>query len=371
MTTSTNLVPSPPQARTDHGVGASSAAAAVGMSDYRTRLDAWLEATGRVAPFLGNERTRWGQVLEPVIRAHYVELHGATVHVPPASLFHAEHPFIRATPDGIVLDPATEKWSWVGPQVKNIGLRMAPAWADGAVPTDYLIQGVVEMSVTALPRIDFAVLVGGQHYEERTLWFDAELEADVIEQLVDFWRMVETNTQPEIDESRAFKSHILKQIKRKAVVAASSSAVADLERWREVVVAIAKLKREEAVIKNRVVAELAAANANKLTSPLGDVTVGAPWKKTAWKEVAHAARPVLASVPAIERELAGLRAEAVEVGGTVGGALVQRIDALRAPLRLFSTFEEIVEANSNEHDPRINRPRAWTKDVGDDEGEEH
>jgi predicted phage-related endonuclease len=33
----------------DVGIGASSAAAAIGVSDYRTRLDAWLEATGRVA----------------------------------------------------------------------------------------------------------------------------------------------------------------------------------------------------------------------------------------------------------------------------------------------------------------------------------
>jgi predicted phage-related endonuclease len=105
--TATALVPSPPQERTDHGVGASSAAAAIGVSEYRSRLDAWLEATGRVAGFAGNERTQWGQVLEPVIRAHYVELHAVTVHVPPQSLFHREHSFIRATPDGIVLGVTT------------------------------------------------------------------------------------------------------------------------------------------------------------------------------------------------------------------------------------------------------------------------
>src|SRR5690349_21449797 len=110
--TSTALVPSPPQERTDRGVGASSAAAAGGVSEYRSPLDAWLEATGRVAPFSGNERTRWGQVLEPVIRAHYVELHAVTVHVPPESLFHPEHDFIRATPDGIVIGP-DDVWQFV------------------------------------------------------------------------------------------------------------------------------------------------------------------------------------------------------------------------------------------------------------------
>jgi predicted phage-related endonuclease len=78
MATATNLVPGPEQTRTDHGVGASSAAAAIGVSEYRSRLDAWLEATGRVARSPATRRTQWGQVLEPVIRAHYVELHGVT-----------------------------------------------------------------------------------------------------------------------------------------------------------------------------------------------------------------------------------------------------------------------------------------------------
>lgn len=365
------LVPSPPQQLTHRGVGASGAAPAIGVSDYQTRLDAWLVATGRAKPFEGNEQTWWGQALEPLIRGHYVELHGVTVFVPPESIFHSEHPFIRATPDGIVLG-LDGSWQYCAPQVKNIGLRMVPAWADNTIPVDYLIQGVVEMAVTNLPRIDFAVLMGGQHYEERTLYRDAELEADVIEQLVAFWKLVETDTQPEIDESRAFRSHVLAQIKRKAVVDASAAAIADLERWREVVVQMAKLKREEAVIKNRVVAELAAANANKLKSPIGEVTIGNPIKKTSWKDVAHAARPTINALPQLERELIALRADVLVDEGVVGTACAQRIDALRAQLRLLSGmdgFEALVAAHTAIHDPRVNRPRAWT--AGTDDEEEH
>lgn len=362
------LVPSPPQERTDYGVGASSAAAAIGVSEYRSRLDAWLEATGRVPGFAGNERTQWGQVLEPVIRAHYVEKHGVTVHVPPVSLFHRDHAFIRATPDGIVLGVG-DSWQYVAPQVKNVGLRMVPAWADNTIPVDYLIQGVVEMAVTNLPQIDFAILIGGQEYTERTLYRDVELEADVVENLVAFWRLVETDTQPEIDESRAFRSHALKQIKRKALVEASPAAFADLERWREIVIEKTKLKREEDIIKNRVVAELAAANANKLTSPIGPVTIGNPWKKTSWKDVAQAARPAVAALPQIERELVALHGELAD--DRLDHPLLQRVDSLRAQLRLISRpFDELVETNTKTCDPKVTRPNAWTKDVGDDE-EEH
>lgn len=370
------LVPSPPQERTDAGVGASSAAAAIGVSEYRSRLDAWLEATGRVAGFEGNERTRWGQVLEPVIRAHYVELHGVTVHVPPESLFHREHAFIRATPDGIVLGPG-DSWQFVGPQVKNVGLRMAPAWADGVVPVDYLIQGVVEMSVTSLPRIDFAVLMGGQHYEERTLWRDAELEADVIEQLVEFWRLVQTNTQPEIDESRAFRSHLLQQIKRKATVEASAATLADLERWRDVAREIKTLKLEEGVLKNRVVAAIAAANANKLTSPIGNVSIGsAPKRTVSWKSIAEQLRVMPLSLQQTERELEVLRADIAGITPElVAASWLQRIDAMRAQLRIAGateTFDELVRRHTSFGDPSVTRPQAWTKDIrGGDDDEEH
>jgi hypothetical protein len=135
-------------------------------------------------------------------------------------------------------------------------------------------------------------------------------------------------------------------------------------------VAKAKLKREEETIKNRVVAELAAANANKLTSPIGDITIGNPWKKTSWKEVAHAARPAVAALPQIERELLALRADVVDDGHR-SALLLQRIDSLRAQLGSISpAFDELVAANTTLCDPTVNRPRAWTKDVGDDE-EEH
>lgn len=366
MATATNLVPGPEQTRTDFGIGASSAAAAIGVSDYHSRLDAWLEATGRVAPFAGNEKTKWGQILEPVIRAHYVERNGATVHVPPTSLFHADFAFIRATPDGIVLDPMTHAWQYIGPQVKNVGLRMAPAWDDRAIPADYLIQGVVEMGVTNLPRIDFAVLIGGQEYREVTLWRDGELEAEVVDQLREFWQLVETTTQPEIDNSRKFRAHALSMIKRKAMVTASHTEIADLERWRDVAVQIKALKREEDTIKNRVVASLAAANANRMTSPLGDITVGNPVKKTSWKEVAGDLSPMVSTLQLAAREIEALRAELAE--DRLDHPLLQRVEALRAQLKLVTTltsFDEVLAKHTKTGDPRVNRPRNWTKGVDD------
>jgi putative phage-type endonuclease len=350
----------PEQVRSARGVGASEAAAAIGVSDYATPLDAWLVSTGRAKGFEGNEATEWGHILEPVIRAKYVERHGVTVWVPPSSLFHGAHAFIRATPDGIVVDDAGA-WLWVGPQVKNVGLRMAPAWEEGGIPTDYLIQGVVEIAVTDLPRIDFAVLVGGQHYREATLERDPELEADVLEQLVAFWHCVETDTQPAIDHSKKFRTHALARIKRALAVEASPAARADIERWREVAVQIKALKLEEATLKNRIVAELAAANANKLLSPLGTISVGSPVRKTAWKQVAEDMRPLVTTLQLLDRDLAGL-------ADLPMAARAERLEDIRRRLQLAANlngYAESVARHTTTNDPRVTRPRDWTKGMPD------
>lgn len=359
------LVSGPEQRRTAGGIGASEAAAAIGVSDYQTPVDAWLVATGRAPGFAGNEQTEWGHILEPVIRAKYVEKNRVEVYVPPESIWHPAIPWLKATPDGIVLD-ATGAWLHVGPQVKNVGLRMASAWAEG-VPTDYLIQGVVEMSVTDLPRIDFAVLMGGQQYREFTVYRDAELEADVLEGLHAFWRLVETDAQPAIDESAKLKSHLLGQIKRCTTIEAGPLETATISRWREVVVEMARLKKEERRIKNLILASLAAADAGRMTSELGAISIGNPRKKTAWKDVAHALRPLLTTASVLERELAALRADAED-----SPALMQRIDGLRAQLRLvgdLNNFEALVATNTKVGEPSVNRPRNWTKDIGPDSEE--
>ncbi|MDQ3400422.1 MAG: hypothetical protein M3470_05430, partial [Chloroflexota bacterium] len=82
-------------------------------------------------------------------------------------------------------------------------------------------------------------------------------------------------------------------------------------------------------LRNRVLAELAAANANRMTSDLGDVNVGAPRRKTAWKAIAH--------------ELA--------------------VHVLN--------FREVVARHTATGDPSVNRPRNWTKDINEtDENED-
>jgi putative phage-type endonuclease len=320
--TAAALVPAPPQTLSkERRLGASSMAAAIGLSPWRRPIDVWLELTGRAAPFDGNEATRWGTALEPIIRAHYVELNKVAVHVPPETLFHRELPFVSCTPDGIVIAD-DGKWLRVGPQVKNIGLRQAARWADGEVPIEYQVQAAVELAVTLLSQLDFAVLIGGSHYEQPTVHRDLDIEADILTEACAFWRLVETDTQPPVDGSKAFRDYLLGKIQRRGlVVAATPADVASMERWREIVQARAELDEEEELLKNLLLSRLVAEGGERLRAPgVGDMTVSAPGKSIKWKEVCYQlARLVPADV-----------------------------------------FADAVDAHTDESKPKINRPRSWS-----------
>lgn len=364
MNTAVNLVSGPEQTRSEGGIGASQAAAAIGVSEYRTPVDEWLVVTGRAPAFEGNEATEWGHILEPVIRAKYVTKNSVSVYVPPSSIWHADLPWLKATPDGIVI--ADGCWQHVGPQVKNVGLRQSFAWTDG-VPTDYLIQGVVEMAVTDLPRIDFAVLIGGQEYREFTVHRDAELEATVLEGLEAFWHLVTTDTQPEVDASARLKTHLLGQMRKRGTCTAGPIDAATIARWRQVVVQMAALKSEEKVLKNRVLAAMVGADAARMSSELGPISIGNPKRKVAWKAIAEDLRPLLATMRTLDRELAKL---ADDLGGP---ALAEKVEGLRVQLQLVDSlhdYEALVARHTAMGEASINRPRNWTKDVGSDADEE-
>lgn len=287
MSEPTSLVPSPPQTRAVGGIGASQVAAAIGLSPYQRPIDVWLEMTGRKPGFSGNEATRWGNVLEPVIRAAYVEAHQVSVYVPPTSLWHRELACLKATPDGIVLDER-DAWAWVGPQVKNVGLRQAAAWEDGA-PDHYAVQAMVEMAVTGLDRCDFAVLIGGQEYREVTVPRDPSAEASILEAVADFWRLVELDIEPEVDGSASFRAHLIGKVRRRGVVVTADADVNDrIEAWRRAAADKARAEHAEDLAKARVLEVMAKANADAIASAHGRVSLGAGKRTTKWQELARA-----------------------------------------------------------------------------------
>jgi len=78
------------------GIGSSDAAAAVGLNPYKSQLELWLEKTGRdgnlpkTDPHDEESPAYWGNLLEPIVAAHYSKRTGHRVRRINAVLQHPD-----------------------------------------------------------------------------------------------------------------------------------------------------------------------------------------------------------------------------------------------------------------------------------------
>jgi putative phage-type endonuclease len=183
------------------GIGSSDAAAAVGLSSYKSPLELWMEKTGRQsAPDLAaNDAVFWGTLLEPIIAQVYADKTGAKVRRLNAVLQHPEQSFMLANLDRVVQHPTDGSGIL---EVKTAGFRSAAFWELG-VPAGYQCQVLHQLAVTGKPWADVAVLIGGQDFRVYRVLRDDDKIADLIEREQKFWQFVEQDTPPAVDGSES------------------------------------------------------------------------------------------------------------------------------------------------------------------------
>jgi putative phage-type endonuclease len=148
------------------GITATDAAALTGHHPYRSPVDVYLDKRGEAPPFDGNERTKWGLLLEDPIRADYAERHGAFVDVP-GTLQHPDREWAMATPDGVVY---VGRAAPIGGADRGLEIKthtIHEAWKYGEPGTDEvpmyeLLQCTWNMFVAGLPRWDMVVFIDNQ-----------------------------------------------------------------------------------------------------------------------------------------------------------------------------------------------------------------
>ena len=291
------------QSLSRHGIGASEIAAITGLHPYASPWDVWLRKTGQAPDVEETEPMEWGIRLEPAIRQKYVDHTRSCVAVPLSSMFHAEHQWARATPDGIVvgevdakhgqymLAPDKEKWRHLL-QCKNVGTWAARDWEAGP-PVYVQLQEMWEMHVTGLTRADVAVLIGGNEFRVYTVHRDDKTITDLVTIAEDFWRKCESRTPPKIDDSEACQKHFEKRLKREAIelVADEETEVLFAE-WMTLKSRQKADDKREKTIRNLVREQMADAGATIIKSQLGDAKLTIPADPTSksvvnWKHVAE------------------------------------------------------------------------------------
>lgn len=186
------------------GIGSSDAAAAVGLNPYKSQLELWLEKTGRdgnlpkIDPQDEASPTYWGNILEPIVAAHYTKRTGLRVRRINAVLQHPDPslPWMLANIDREVTGSNEVQIL----ECKTAGINGARLWKEG-VPEYVQLQVMHQLAVTGKQAADVAVLLGGQHLEVYRINRDEQLIARLIELERHFWHHIETDTPPPADGS--------------------------------------------------------------------------------------------------------------------------------------------------------------------------
>lgn len=181
------------------GIGGSDAAAACGLSKWKSPVEVWLDKTGQIDPVPAGEAAYWGTLMEPIIRQEFADRTGFKIRQVNAILQHRRFPFMFANVDGIVTDPNLGDGIF---EAKTASAYRAAEWEHG-IPDEYALQVQHYMVVTGLSFAWVAVLIGGNQF----VWRLIERDEGIIDLLIQlesrFWKHVEDMTPPPIDGSAA------------------------------------------------------------------------------------------------------------------------------------------------------------------------
>jgi putative phage-type endonuclease len=187
-------------------VGGSESSVAIGLNPYESSVELWLKKRGELPEFAGNEPTKWGQRLEPLVRQEYAEQTGRVVRLPSDTLHHSKHEWMVCHPDGVTDDRRLYEGKTA---------RFADGWGEPGtdqVPEQYIIQVQHNMCVMALPIADLAVLIGGSEFRLYTIAADAQLQESIVEAEQEFLQHVTKGTRPPLDYSSAGIMGVLRKL---------------------------------------------------------------------------------------------------------------------------------------------------------------
>ena len=191
------------------GITATDVAAIVGLHPYRSVIDVRDEKRGLKPPEDLGPRVKWGNLLEPVIRADYAERHGVTVTVP-GVLTHPKIAHHKATPDGLV-------WYRGAPEAdRGLEIKTHTIWLRGGygqagtdeVPLHEIVQCAWNMRVTRLRRWDLSAFIDGLPVDYQ-VDADAEFEEGLVEAADRFWTdVIVGGAEPDPDGSEQYEEYL-------------------------------------------------------------------------------------------------------------------------------------------------------------------
>jgi len=164
-------------------IGGSDVAAILGLNRYKTPYEVWDEKKNGNNPFTGNPATEWGTKLEPVILAHFEQLHGVKVTNNNDRYISKQYDFIGCHPDGLTVIN-NEIWLI---EAKTVSSSAYKHWAN-ELPLEYYCQVQHNMFVTETKQAKFICLVlDDRNYFEIEVYYDTDFVNQQNNFLIEWW----------------------------------------------------------------------------------------------------------------------------------------------------------------------------------------
>lgn len=179
------------------GLGGSDMAAVLGLSPWRSPIDVWLDKTSDTVEEKESEPMYWGNVLEEVVAQEFAKRSGYKVRNNNFTLQSNEHPYLLANIDREIVGLDA------GLECKTANAFKANEWDGDNVPDAYYIQCQHYMAVTGKSSWWIAALIGGNTFVYKEIKRNDEVIQAIIDTGAAFWELVESNTMPATDDSKA------------------------------------------------------------------------------------------------------------------------------------------------------------------------
>ena len=169
-----------------------------GTNPYKTQKELLAEKlTGEKRE--QNEAMFWGTKLEEVVANVYAERSGCAITEVKGTFSTEKLPSEDGVPllgnvDRLILDYNDNAVKIL--EIKTASSYSAKRWSDGAIPAWYADQVMWYMGITGIYEADFAVLIGGNNYITRTLYFNEERFEEMKEAAVQWYKRHVIDKEP-------------------------------------------------------------------------------------------------------------------------------------------------------------------------------
>lgn len=172
-------------------IGSSDIATIVGLNKYKSPLQLWVEMTTEVPENLPDSLPmQIGRGLEAFIGGTLYPAHTGKPTMPCHAIYQsADHDWAIASPDFFVSDGRIL-------ETKATSDYSAHQWEDDAIPNYAHLQTIWQMGVCEISTCDVAALIGNRNFVVRTVLFDSEIFATLVNSASTFMNLVRSKIPP-------------------------------------------------------------------------------------------------------------------------------------------------------------------------------